>query len=266
MSDSLKIATLQYSTRNLGDDLQSLAMERLLPHVNLHVDRDDLSPAVQWDASVRWIVNGWFSRGMHKVWPPPGKAKVLYVGFHATGPEALPPPGAGMVGCRDPWTLAIAQRSGLDAWLSYCPTLTLARLDVPRDESVLLVDVPQADVQRLPQEIAQAGVPITHILPAGSSLAPSQRRAEVLQRLDLLARARWVVTTRLHVLLPCAAMGTPVVFIKPPHSENRYGGYLHLGWRIGNAPWETPRPKCDADFIDAMTAPLRLAVRRFIES
>ena len=96
----MKIAILKYATHNIGDDIQALAMERLLPRVDLRVDRDDLAPAAAWDDSVRLIVNGWFAKGMHKVWPPPGKARVLYVGFHATGDQALPLGITGPIGCR----------------------------------------------------------------------------------------------------------------------------------------------------------------------
>jgi hypothetical protein len=41
----MKIAVLKYSSNNIGDDIQSLALERLLPRVDLRIDRDDLSPA-----------------------------------------------------------------------------------------------------------------------------------------------------------------------------------------------------------------------------
>jgi hypothetical protein len=47
--------------------------------------------------------------------------------------------------------------------------------------------------------------------------------AEATRRLNLYAKARWVVTNRLHVLLPCAAMGTPVVFVL---------SWFSLKWKI----------------------------------
>jgi hypothetical protein len=130
---------------------------------------------------------------------------------------------------------------------------------VPRDDRVLLVDVFDQDLERLPPEIAR-GARSTHTVPSHCD-----RRAEAAHRLDLYARARWVVTTRLHVLLPCAAYGTPVVFIRPPYSENRYTGYTHLGWRIAEAPWDSPRPKADAELIYHMAQPLRNAVQRFLD-
>ncbi len=256
----MKIAILKYSTQNIGDDIQSLALERLLPRVDLRLDRDDMSPARDWGDDERLIVNGWFAPGMHRVWPPPGRARCLYIGFHATEPEIVPAGAALPIGCRDPWTLRLCERRGVEGWISWCTTLSLVRPDVPPDGSILLVDVPEKDIERLPPEIAGYGEHVTHIVPPGID-----RQAEARRLLERYARAQWVVTTRLHALLPCAAMGTPVVFIRPPWSEHRYVGYTHLAWRIANAPWSAPRPRVCPEVVRNMAEPLRRAVGQFIE-
>lgn len=256
----MKIATLNYSTFNIGDDIQALALEQMLPRVDLRVDRDYLAAAQEWSADVRWILSGWFASGAHRSWPPPGKARRLYIGFHAVDPGVLPRDATLPIGCRDPWTLTLCCRLGIEAWLSYCVTLTLLRPSVPRDDRVLLVDVSDQDLGELPPEIAR-GARVTHNVPRNCD-----RRAEAARRLDLYARARWVVTSRLHALLPCAAFGTPVVFFRPRNSESRYTGYTHLGWRASEAPWHAPRPKADAELIYHMAQPLRSAVQRFLHS
>ncbi len=256
----MKIAILKYRTHNIGDDIQSLALERLLPRVDLRLDRDDRSPAREWDDDVRLIINGWVAPGMHRAWPPPGRARCLYVGLHATEPEIVPAGAALPIGCRDPWTLGLCERLGVEGWISWCATLSLVRPDVPFDGSILLVDVPEKDIERLPPEIAAYGDRVTHIVPPGID-----RQAEARRLLDRYARAQWVVTTRLHALLPCAAMGTPVVFIRPPWSEHRYVGYTHLAWRIANAPWFAPRPRVCPEVVRSMAVPLRHAVGQFIE-
>ncbi len=256
----MKIAVVKYSTQNLGDDIQSLALERLLPRVDLRVDRDDLSPAHAWGDDVRWILNGWYATGAHRIWGPPGRARCLFVGFHAHDPQVVPKAPTLPVGCRDPWTLGLCARQGIDAWLSYCATLTFEPPAGRRGQRVLLVDVPEAELPRLPPEVA-AGRRLTHYIGPGAD-----RRAAANRRLHLYARARWVVTTRLHVLLPCAAMGTPVVFIRPPYSENRYTGYTHLAWRITDAPWDRPRPKLDPEIVHSMARPLRHCIEQFLQS
>lgn len=256
----MKFAILKYNRHNIGDDVQSLAVEQLLPCVDYRIDRDNMSLATDWDDDVRWIINGWFAPTEHMVWPPPGKARKLFVGFHAALPGILPRNEPLPIGCRDPWTLTLCNQQGIDAWLSNCVTLTLARPDVPRDDSVVLVDVPNEHLKNLPPDIA-AGRRMSHQVPLDCD-----RHAEAKLRLDLYARARWVVTTRLHAFLPCVAMGTPVVFIRPQVSENRYFGYLHLRWKFNEAPWDNPRPKADPELVHHLAQPIRLALRRFIES
>lgn len=255
----MKIAVIQYRTQNIGDDIQSLALERLLPRVDLRIDRDDLMPASDWGEDVHWIINGWYASGVHKRWPPRTRARTLFVGLHVNDQDALPTSAAGPIGCRDPWTISLCAQHGVDAWLSWCTTLTFEPAFGPRTDDVLLVDVAPQDIERLPPRIA-AGKKLTHTVPCDCD-----RVAEATSRLQLYSRARWVVTNRLHVLLPCAAMGTPVVFIRPPHSENRYTGYTHFGWRIADAPWDEPRPRLASDLVHAMAAPLRDAIRRFVD-
>lgn len=255
-----KIAVVQYSTKNIGDDIQSIALERLLPRVDLRVDRDDLTPARDWGEDVRLILNGWYASGVHKLWPPQTRAKTLFVGLHANDPDAIPRNATTPIGCRDPWTLLLCARNGIDAWLSWCATLTLEPAYGPRTDDVLLVDVAPQDIERLPPKIA-AGTKLSHTVPRDCD-----RVAEATRRLNLYAKARWVVTNRLHVLLPCAAFGTPVVFVRPPNSENRYTGYTHFGWRIAEAPWDEPSPKVATELVHAISAPLRDAVKRFVES
>jgi len=250
---------MSYSTRNLGDDLQTLALERLLPRVDLRVDRDDVSQARDWGDDVRWIINGWYSPNMHRVWPPRTQAQCLYVGFHATHPSVLPLDAKLSIGCRDPWTLQLCLAHDLEAWISWCATLTLGVSTAPRSDEVLLVDVPENILATLPPSIAN-GTRLTHLLSPDAD-----RRALAEQRLEQFARARWVVTSRLHALLPCAALGTPVAFVEAPNAANKVAGYKHLAWRVDQAPWHAPRVKVAADVVASLGLPLRDAVRRFIE-
>lgn len=255
----MKIAILEHSTRNIGDDIQSLALEQLLPQVDLRVDRDQMGPAAAWGEEVAWILNGWFAPHTHSVWPPPGNARKLFLGFHAVHEDILPrilldrP-----IGCRDPWTLSLCNRAGIDVWLSWCITLTLRRPDVKRNDTVVLADVPERDVARLPAEITK-GIRVTNLIPPDTD-----RRGRALELLELYAGARWVITSRLHAMLPCVAFGTPVVFIPPARSENRTFGYLHLPWRIDNAPWDDPQPRVTDEDVGHLAQPIRNEIRRFI--
>jgi len=52
-------------------------------------------------------------------------------------------------------------------------------------------------------------------------------RAEIV--LDQYRRAQCVITSRLHVAMPCLAFETPVVLVHPdPDSDSRMGGLIEL--------------------------------------
>ena len=74
-------------------------------------------------------------------------------------------------------------------------------------------------------------------------------RLELSKRLvDRLSKARLVVTSRLHVAIPCAAVGTPCVMVHGKvNSDIRFGGIRGVLFRgydrftIGEASWD-PTP------------------------
>lgn len=256
----MQIAAIKYRTRNLGDDIQAVALERLLPRVDLWIDRDDVGEAAHWDDDVRWILNGWYDRPTHRVWPPPGNARKLFIGFHATNGAVIPKEQDHPIGCRDPWTFQQCTQQGIEAWMSFCTTLTLQPNAEQADrEEILLVDLKQDFIDRLPPEIA-SGMKLTHWI------SPDCDRFDVAnQLLERYARAKWVVTSRLHALLPCAAMGTPVVFSHPNWEKKRYLCYTHLAWTVDTAPWNSPQPRFSSEVVHAMSSPLREVIHRFIE-
>jgi hypothetical protein len=53
------------------------------------------------------------------------------------------------------------------------------------------------------------------------------------QRLDLLRRAEIVYTKRLHVILPCLAFGTPVLFPSRALSGSSHKARFTLLWELG---------------------------------
>ena len=63
-----KFALLNYSTENIGDEVQSIAARRFLPRIDEYVDRDKLA---EWEPNqpTKLIMNGWYNRDP-KGWPP----------------------------------------------------------------------------------------------------------------------------------------------------------------------------------------------------
>jgi hypothetical protein len=261
----MKIATLRYEDFNLGNDVQSLAAERLLPRVDARINYDRLSEARDL-GPVALLCNGYFGSHRTPEWPLTENVEALFVGFHASDARIV----AGAkgrtrqpIGCRDNHTLELCRQAGLRAYHSGCLTLTLDWPDPRRGEQIVAVDVPREAQARLPGGFLQDAVRLTHHV---ENAEWSARRRLVLESLATYASARWVITSRLHVVLPCAALGTPVVLIRPdgPDAARRFIGYEHLAWSIHDAPWDTPAPRVPAEYVRRIADPARLAIREFL--
>lgn len=155
-----------------------------------------------------------------------------------------------VIGCRDEGTVKMLERSGIAAYLTGCFTLTLKPFpNVNRHGKILLVDAPAAVVDfvkehtkkevllvshdykksTLPQEVIDYAlehdkkeiIPTSHY-PAFPDTPHSKcaykgnwsyRRALIEGLLRFYQGASLIVTNRLHVSLPCLALGTPVLLI-----------------------------------------------------
>ena len=116
---------------NVGDDIQVVAAERLMPRVDGIVQKERIS--LYEGAPAKMILNGWF---MHspQYWPPPPAIDPLFVSIHinpAAADRMLDEAGQAYirerqpVGARDMETLEILRSRGIDAYFSGCLTLTL---------------------------------------------------------------------------------------------------------------------------------------------
>jgi hypothetical protein len=103
------------------------------------------------------------------------------------------------IGTRDLESVGQLTRLGLKAKLIGCATLTLPRYGGPRESYAVSVDSP-----------APADIVLSHVIPPEMSWQEQWKRG--LKYLAVYRKARIVYTSRLHVLLPCLAMGTPVVY------------------------------------------------------
>ncbi|MCW3846630.1 polysaccharide pyruvyl transferase family protein [Sphingomonas sp. LB-2] len=228
MADSCFAMLCYPLSHNLGDEIQSIAARTWLPRVDRLVSREalDRDPG----AEVAMILNGWF---MHRPrhWPPHPRFAPLVTSLHLSrdrpgGPRAFWNRTAaermlrgegrawlerhGPVGARDPSTLDLLQRAGIDAYHSGCLTLTLPRPEVARGDAVIACDLGPAELAAL-RTVTSAPVVTTHIDRATRD--PHQRLEKAAALLDLYARAKAVVTSRIHCALPCLALGTPVLFV-----------------------------------------------------
>lgn len=177
----MKFAAYNYSTDNLGDDMQTLAAIQFLPRVDFWINRDRLAPSRDL-GPVCLIAHGWYIwnpallclsrlsrvRGLTRLrklglltapaaslpcqWPPPANIEALLISMHMAresplmqkmlgGPSLAYLRSRGPVGCRDEATVTLLREAGVDAWFSGCLTLALQRPEVARGDEILFVDV-----------------------------------------------------------------------------------------------------------------------------
>lgn len=215
----MKYGLLTYDTHNIGDDIQSIAAEQFLPSVDYLVLRDNIG---SFDKECKLIMNGWFmhkygSTGHQKYkFPPKENIKPLITSFHLDTTEIFDKEYFKKhepIGCRDLYTLGIMQDAGIDAYFSGCMTLTLKRPDVERTEEVFCVDVGPE----------YKGIHLTH---ETFEKDYHKRKQAALDLLNKYARAKKVITSRLHCYLPCIAFGTPVELVG--YDKKRFDGLMDV--------------------------------------
>lgn len=181
---------LSYSqTLNIGDAIQTIALQRLLNREVKYVDRN----TCQFDPNEMAIVNGWLGRNV-----APRNPNVLFAGIFLAenvGNIRWIKESRYAVGARDPYTLELLRKFGVAAQFVGCATLTLPKYDGPRKGEIHVESNTRSDVSHA----IPSGMPWTEQLALGGELLEKYRTA------------KRVITSRLHVALPCLAFGTPVV-------------------------------------------------------
>jgi lipopolysaccharide biosynthesis glycosyltransferase len=127
------------------------------------------------------------------------------------------------IGARDTKTLKFLRDNGVQALFSACMTMTLSLPKVKRDGSVLIVDVNATNQLQglVPDSVLEGSTFMTQKLLGDDADDKVLRFALAFERLLAYSRARLVITNRLHVAMPCVALGTPVIFV---HGKSLPGG------------------------------------------
>ena len=181
---------------NLGDAIQTYAASRLLPQPLVGVYREQAAVAPASDQP--FFVNGWLGD------KTPDDPNCIFAGVYIGGYEAEQirwiKQSRYPIGARDGYTLRKLAQHGIESTLIGCATLTLPRYEGPRS-GILNVDCD-----------GSLGVKLTNWIRQGLGWPQQWELANA--RLAQLRSAELVYTARLHVVLPCLAFGTPVVFPK----------------------------------------------------
>lgn len=235
---------LNFTTDNIGDDIQSYAAAQFLPSIDCVIDREGLDRFDNSDEPVKAIMNGWYMYDKFN-WPPSADIDPLWVSVHISeadnfgiGEKFLSGPGGeylrqyAPIGARDESTLEMLRRNRIDAELSGCLTLTLPRCaDVEKTDEILLVDVDPASEQTIREQFPnERYAPVTHAVSAETYrlLTVKERIERAAALLRRYQGAKCVVTSRLHCALPCLALGTPVLLLYKDEYASRMKSFLEL--------------------------------------
>lgn len=199
---------------NIDDGIQSLVSVQHSDGILATVERDR---AVVASGGTLWMNGRWDTLPSA---PPPRAVSALPVGMYLSRQAASTLRAAwldwfrrqeGGVGMRDTTSLEGARAAGVgNAYFSGCPTSIRrpTRARAPNG-TVLVVDVNRVDTHLIPPSILRrARFATQDVQDCEGDVIRS-----AADRLVELAEASLVVTTRLHVAIPCLAIGTPVVFI-----------------------------------------------------
>ena len=227
---------------NPGDAIQTIAVKHALEKAGVstiqsgRLIRDELS--LYDGPAVRCVMQGWFSHG-HLFWPSPS-IRPIFIGTHLTAPaqafvsrlvEYAPDiRRSAEIGCRDLFTLDFCRSIGIKSYFSRCLTLSLPRRNLEEKGSrVFLVDIPEEYMRFIPKDVSRDAKSICqrHYSSdiGGARFSPSEQESLAESFLATYrTEASLVVTTAIHVAMPCIAMGIPVVFVEGPvaRDPNRY--------------------------------------------
>lgn len=220
---------------NLGDPIQSLATLRLLHEMG--IPDEDILPIDRYDLAdydgepVILLINGIESYEHYayhtRFLPVSPQITPVFIGIHihrelpevelASFREHQP------IGCRDEATVTFMKSQGIDAFLTGCLTMTFPkRKPFPEQRDVFLIDCPESTIPYIPDNLLQGAVHSSQVIRLKSSSQGDRLTVEetwgyirqAQEQLDELRdRAALVVTSRLHLATPCAAMGIPVVMV-----------------------------------------------------
>ncbi|WP_299896311.1 polysaccharide pyruvyl transferase family protein [uncultured Aquimarina sp.] len=260
---------------NVGDNIQSLAAKQFLPKVDTLLNRERLGEYTGDPIKLimnGWFthnIHNWVpSDNIDPIF-------VSFHMNNTAAPAMLSEKGIAYlkkhqpIGCRDQFTADTLKAKGIDAYFTGCLTLTLDSYkvdDSERGEDIYIVD-PLYSYPRAEKVFYNTKITIKNILngsafklgkkdkhikkfiskevldtatfinqePPSNTYTDEEKFDMAVDLLNKYAKAKLVITSRIHCALPCLAMGTPVIFVNGFDSfvdSCRFDGILELFNRI----------------------------------
>ncbi len=260
---------------NVGDNIQSLAAKQYLPRVDEFINREELADYKGGPTKVimnGWFthnIHNWVpSDDIDPLF-------VSFHINNTAAPHMLSEKGIAYlkkhqpIGCRDQFSADTLKAKGIDAYFTGCLTLTLDTYKVDdslRGDDIYIVDplysypswekvtynykrflrsIQNGKIFKLGDkkkhlerfidaDLLKSAIYVNQEPPAGK-YTDAEKFAMAEDLLHKYAKAKLVITSRIHCALPCLAMGTPVIFVNGFDSfvdSCRFDGILELFNRI----------------------------------
>jgi hypothetical protein len=260
---------------NVGDNVQSLAAKQFLPQVDTLVNREKMTDFKGERTKVilnGWFTHNIHNWVPNDNIDP---LFVSFHINNTAAPFMLSEKGIAYlkkyepIGCRDQFSADTLKAKGIDAYFTGCLTLTLDTYkvdDSERGQDIYIVD-PLYSYQTTEKafysikrflrsvqngsifKIGKRGQHLKNFIdadllknakyeiqePPSGKYTDEEKFAMAEDLLNKYARAKLVITSRIHCALPCLAMGTPVIFVNGFDSfvdSCRFDGILELFNRI----------------------------------
>lgn len=233
-------------TKNLGDDIQTYAALKLLPKYDYVIEREKLCSFVpEKNELVTTIMSGWY---VHDVtsFPPSPFINPLVISAHFTDHLLKEKPEyfdeyfleflkkVQPIGLRDDLVKEYLDADNIENYFSGCLTLTIKPFkNIKVQDIICAVDVDGEILEKIKKTSKCRVISETHNLNpnVNSLLSFEQRMKNVEDKLKKYQSCKLVITTRLHVALPCLSLGIPVLLIYnevDTDIKNRLGKYTEL--------------------------------------
>ena len=253
MNSINKYGVIWSPTNNIGDDIQTFAAKNFLNKKGvkdfIFLNREKLH---EYDGDhVNVLMNGWFLNKKEN-FPPSSSINPIFISFHLQDDvrrhvvkhnvkyfKKYEP-----IGCRDSATAKMLQDYGVDAYLTGCLTMYLDPQPIKgggkylidinnpnswglRNSLITSADFPEAKFDD--KFLIRNKVPGFEIMTCHNNhllhKTPQQRLEEGEKYAQIYSKADLVITSRLHVALPCRAFGTKCVFVHPKYDlDSRFSG------------------------------------------
>lgn len=240
----------QGGTFNIGDCMQSIALRYLYKKIGIQdkdiveINKYDISSYDGNEYIVLPLCNSHNGTKDYGVFPISPKIIPIFISFNlftknmdrdiVNNLKQYEP-----IGCRDEYTMNNMRNNNILAYMTGCVTAIMPKRTLnPKENKTFFVDIPDSLHEFIPDELNKNCEYLSHLIPIESDYFDDNE----VERMNKIAidrleqyknEATLVVSSRLHCIAPCVAMGIPVIFVS---NNNAYS----FGWIDRFLPIYTP--------------------------